>query len=633
MQKRMLGIILCILLVFTSVRLPIFAEGNNEVSNVSANEILDDVVVDDISKDNQTVNNTNWNTYDTYSDVVRSYLVQMEKGFMQVGFVGNYNVMITYVDDNFEVIDEKTVTIELPLWGGFYAGSDNYFIVSGQNNLSEDKNLEVLRVDKYDKAWNTVSTANEMFKGEDGYHHQSCMTFEIKEDDMSVVDSHYTVSNVDCGYVSHSFNQFIMIDDNQRIVCLDHGDALNTRGAVIGYYETLAGNDHFTDTYKFYTHASIMKYQGADGDNYTGANLGGLTYSADNYLTVGRSISQDENWNKNRDWNVYVTASSKDDISKLKTVWLTSFKNGDDVYAGNPFITKFSDDLFLVVWTKYGDGSKNIQYAFIDGNAESIGQLVTVEGALSDCQPVVKGDKAVWYVESGYNKSFYSISKDGTFEKDIIKNAEKCSITLEIGENGNIYLDKGAAEMENDTTYVVNKGESLTFKIYAKNGYIIKDVLVDGKSVGAVESYTFENISEDHILKGVFGTKDEPGGNDNPGDNPSDNPGDNPADIDIPTVENMLCIVTKQKYDLKPVFEKLDIVKYKVESIEVGNSIGKASVNKSGILTAKAPGKVRIIPYKKVDGKLQEQALVDPFIITIMSPGFDITALRATYEG
>ena len=50
-------------------------------------------------------------------------------------------------------------------------------------------------------------------------------------------------------------------------------------------------------------------------------------------------------------------------------------------------------------------------------------------------------------------------------------------------------------------TVEVERGESQRFKIKAKEGYEIKDVLVDGESVGAVSAYTFENVKEKHTLE------------------------------------------------------------------------------------------------------------------------------------
>ena len=50
----------------------------------------------------------------------------------------------------------------------------------------------------------------------------------------------------------------------------------------------------------------------------------------------------------------------------------------------------------------------------------------------------------------------------------------------------------------------VNQGSDKSFTITPHTGYSINDVLVDGSSVGAVSSYTFTNVTEDHTISATF---------------------------------------------------------------------------------------------------------------------------------
>ena len=50
----------------------------------------------------------------------------------------------------------------------------------------------------------------------------------------------------------------------------------------------------------------------------------------------------------------------------------------------------------------------------------------------------------------------------------------------------------------------VVSGEDATFVITPDSGYRVADVLVDGKSVGAVRSYTFENVKANHTISVTF---------------------------------------------------------------------------------------------------------------------------------
>ena len=73
--------------------------------------------------------------------------------------------------------------------------------------------------------------------------------------------------------------------------------------------------------------------------------------------------------------------------------------------------------------------------------------------------------------------------------------AQKYTITATAGEGGSI---TPAGEVS------VKEGASQTFAIAAQEGYAIADVLVDGQSVGVVDSYTFENVTANHTIAALF---------------------------------------------------------------------------------------------------------------------------------
>jgi hypothetical protein len=53
-------------------------------------------------------------------------------------------------------------------------------------------------------------------------------------------------------------------------------------------------------------------------------------------------------------------------------------------------------------------------------------------------------------------------------------------------------------------TRVVNGGESQTYTITPNEGYRILNVAVDGVYIGAVSTYTFDNISANHTITATF---------------------------------------------------------------------------------------------------------------------------------
>lgn len=69
------------------------------------------------------------------------------------------------------------------------------------------------------------------------------------------------------------------------------------------------------------------------------------------------------------------------------------------------------------------------------------------------------------------------------------------TIKATAGENGMI---------SPSDTVKVRKGSHQTFTITPHNGYTVSDVMVDGQSIGAVTTYTFENVKKSHTIEAFF---------------------------------------------------------------------------------------------------------------------------------
>ena len=83
-------------------------------------------------------------------------------------------------------------------------------------------------------------------------------------------------------------------------------------------------------------------------------------------------------------------------------------------------------------------------------------------------------------------------------------------------------------------TAAVAEGSAQTFTITAKRGYQLKDVLVDGQSVGAVATYTFQNVTQEHTITAVFEKEKDDGshGSHTPGGSSSGNKTDTTTNPD-----------------------------------------------------------------------------------------------------
>ena len=82
-----------------------------------------------------------------------------------------------------------------------------------------------------------------------------------------------------------------------------------------------------------------------------------------------------------------------------------------------------------------------------------------------------------------------------TFRSTSSSGITRYTITASAGEGGSI-SPEGSVR--------VRRGNDQTFTITPDEGYEIADVLVDGESVGAVRSYTFENVRSRHTIEAIF---------------------------------------------------------------------------------------------------------------------------------
>ena len=102
------------------------------------------------------------------------------------------------------------------------------------------------------------------------------------------------------------------------------------------------------------------------------------------------------------------------------------------------------------------------------------------------------------FIQFGYSEGVATVRNYYTLQ---VKVDEVCTITATASEHGKI----GPAG-----TITVPKGDNKTFTITSDSGYRIKDVLVDDVSVGAVSTYTFENVTENHTIRATFARKHTP---------------------------------------------------------------------------------------------------------------------------
>ena len=380
--------------------------------------------------------NVNDQDYVQWSDTVKSYLTVCDNGnYMRVqsGAIKG-KLLVEYYSSDFEPLSTKLIDNELPIFGAFYDSGNNYYVLSGQENPKQNDTLEVFRITKYDKNWNKIKscglyganttvpfdagsarmthsgdhllvrTCHEMYKSSDGNNHQANVTIEVDMPSMTITDSYTGIMNVDYGYVSHSFNQFIKTDGN-HIVALDHGDAHPRSAVLVKYNSDFTTGKFFPSYFEQVSNIDVVTYpEYTSGHyNYTGAAIGGFDVSSSSYIVAQSTVDLDYiNTSKTR--NVYVSAVSKD-LSTNKLNKITSYAEGTDS-ASAPQLVKINNNSFLLLWAR----DTKVSCVKLNADGAVNGSIHTFEGSLSDCQPVIKNGRAVWYVYDKNNVTFNSLN-------------------------------------------------------------------------------------------------------------------------------------------------------------------------------------------------------------------------------
>ena len=211
--------------------------------------------------------------------------------------------------------------------------------------------------------------------------------------------------------------------------------------------------------------------------------------------------------------NKYVRITEKPEASNGKMV--TWFETGNKIrvpfYAEKPGIYTFNmsyqsgrseGNLNKVNWsgTNIEPGSKSVPGT---GNQNPV--------------PIIKTSFDVMVTKAGAGELIFTADAQSSPNIDAFEVTPKKlietthTITATAGENGSI---------SPSGTVTLEEGQSKTFTFTPNEGYEVSDVIVNGVSVGAIDSYTIENIKKDMTINVVFKLKDTENNKPNSEENP-----------------------------------------------------------------------------------------------------------------
>lgn len=442
-------------------KIPVTIEGRSDFTGNVTKQLNVAAPEDDPGSGSAAVSkNINRQNYGSYEGcIVHSYLQKNDDDtFMRVEHTGQNNVCIESYSSDYKFIDKKTIKTELPKFGGFYSGKDYYFLVFGQDNPKEDNTVEVIRIVKYDKNWerlgsvgifggNTVSpfkngslrmveyentlfirTCHQMYRSSDGKQHQANVAISIDIPSMEILEQYLGIHH--SAYCSHSFNQFVLIDDS-ILLTVDHGDAY-PRAVSLAKYGAAVGTPGILGKGSY--SVAALSIQGGRNNPATGVSVGGFEASDTAYLTAGNSVEQNpETYTTGGVRNIYVTSTQKDNFTKDgNTVhWITDHKyieytdaNGKpaktpEASVSTPQLVKISGSEMMLLWTESTiavENSKPVttsssqKCVLLNGAGEPISGIYSFDGPISDCKPIVNNGNLLWYYTNNTEPVFCTLN-------------------------------------------------------------------------------------------------------------------------------------------------------------------------------------------------------------------------------
>ncbi len=390
---------------------------------------------------------------DAHAKPLTNYVYANETGGVTrvTSYYDSSEFVVEEYNENLELQAKKTFEHGFAFWGGFYAGATYNFVVVGNENKEADDNRVVVRVLKYDKGWNLlgsadlkgintvrpfgagslrcaeaddilyIHTSHVMYRDDDGPNHQANMTISLRESTMELLGGNCRITNNSTGYVSHSFNQFVLVDQEDHLVTLDHGDAY-PRSFMLTHYDTPASQGVYADFSAWdnvvgtLTRDKFAEFPGSLGANGTGARMYSFVETDTGYLAVFDYKTTFQEAGETYLY-YYDKAAEKGEMRKLG--------NGKNCTNAH-FVPDGSGGGYLL-WTNLEKNDvgrtifTNVNWTHYD-NEGNLGKIYTSrDGFLTTCVPALYHGKLVWTAatEKAWKEPskflFFSIDQNNQF--------------------------------------------------------------------------------------------------------------------------------------------------------------------------------------------------------------------------
>lgn len=249
-------------------------------------------------------------------------------------------------------------------------------------------------------------TSRTRYTTEDKLNHQSQLTIIVNTKSMTVTND---LGRFQKNHVSHSFDQYVLFDGAAHVL-VDHGDAY-PRSIVLNKGDGASYNE-----------VDLFNIPGKIGANATGVSIGGFELSSANYIVAMNSVdhslvkeytSYEMVGLETDQRDVMLSVLPKSNLSSTSVNHVTLAKYvGTNLIASIPKLVKITDDKMMVLWQEFDKENHpgDLKYVLIDGAGKATSDIQTIKHfALSECSPIISGDKIIWYTNNKGSRVFYSI--------------------------------------------------------------------------------------------------------------------------------------------------------------------------------------------------------------------------------